>query len=63
MIATPVAIYLMNSWLKGFAYKTYLSWWIFALAGVLTLVIALLTVSIQSWKAAAKNPVEALKCE
>jgi putative ABC transport system permease protein len=63
VIATPVATYLMNSWLKGFAYKTDLSWWIFALAGVLTLFISLLTVSLQSWSAASRNPVEALKYE
>ena len=63
IIATPGAAYLMNSWLKGFAYKTDLSWWIFALAGVLALGISLLTVSLQSWNAASRNPVEALKYE
>lgn len=63
LIATPVAAYLMNSWLEGFAYKTDLSWWIFALAGLLALGISLLTVSLQSWNAASRNPVEALKYE
>ena len=63
VIATPVAAYLMNSWLKGFAYKTDLSWWIFALAGVMTLGISLSTVSLQSWNAASRNLVEALKYE
>jgi len=53
----------MNKWLESFAYKTSLSWWIFALAGVLTLGIALLTVSWQSWRAATRNPVEALRYE
>ena len=63
VIATPVAYYAMNKWLENFAYKTSLSWWIFALAGLLALGIALLTVSWQSWKAATRNPVEALRYE
>lgn len=63
VIATPIAYYAMNKWLQNFAYKTSLSWWIFALAGVLALGIALLTVSWQSWKAATRNPVEALRYE
>ena len=63
VIATPVAYYAMHKWLENFAYKTSLSWWIFALAGLLALGIALLTVSWQSWKAATRNPVEALRYE
>jgi putative ABC transport system permease protein len=63
VIACPIAYYAMNKWLENFAYKTTLSWWIFALAGVLALGIALLTVSWQSWKAATRNPVEALRYE
>ncbi len=63
VIATPVAWYAMSRWLENFAYKTNLSWWIFALAGILALGIALLTVSWQSWKAAMRNPVEALRYE
>ncbi|MFC0875262.1 ABC transporter permease [Saccharicrinis sp. FJH2] len=63
VIATPVAYYAMNKWLENFAYKTSLSWWIFALAGLLALGIALLTVSWQSWRAATRNPVEALRYE
>jgi len=63
VIATPIAYYAMNKWLENFAYKTALSWWIFALAGMLTLGIALLTVSWQSWIAATRNPVEALRYE
>ncbi len=63
VIACPIAYYAMNKWLENFAYKTTLSWWIFALAGVLALGIALLTVSFQSWKAATRNPVEALRYE
>jgi putative ABC transport system permease protein len=62
-IATPIAWYAMHKWLENFAYKTSLSWWIFALAGLLTLGIALLTVSWQSWRAATRNPVEALRYE
>ncbi len=63
LIATPVAWYAMNEWLESFAYKTSMSWWIFALAGMLALGIALLTVSWQSWRAATRNPVEALRYE
>ena len=63
VIAVPIAYYAMNLWLENFAYKTTLSWWIFALAGLLALGIALLTVSFQSWKAATRNPVEALRYE
>ena len=63
IIATPVAWYAMHKWLESFAYKTTLSWWIFVLAGVLALGIALLTVSWQSWRAATRNPVEALRYE
>ncbi len=63
LLATPIAYYAMDKWLENFAYKTTLSWWIFALAGLLALGIALLTVSWQSWKAATRNPVEALRYE
>ena len=63
VIATPIAWYAMHNWLENFAYKTELSWWIFAFAGLLALGIALLTVSWQSWKAATRNPVEALRYE
>ena len=63
VIATPIAWYAMIKWLQNFAYKTEMSWWIFALAGVLALGIALLTVSWQSWRAARRNPVEALRYE
>lgn len=62
-IATPIGCLVMHRWLSNFAYKTELSWWLFALAGFLALVIALITVSWQSWKAATRNPVEALRYE
>jgi putative ABC transport system permease protein len=63
MIAVPVAWYAMDRWLQNFAYRIELSWWIFALAGLMTMVIALLTVSWQTWRAARRNPVEALRYE
>jgi len=63
VIATPIAWYAIHKWLESFAYKTELSWWIFALAGFLALGIALLTVSFQSYKAATRNPIESLRYE
>jgi putative ABC transport system permease protein len=63
LIAVPVAWYAMHKWLENFAYRTELSWWIFILAGLLALIIALATVSWQSWHAATRNPVEALRYE
>jgi|GEM_PF-3523333 len=63
ILATPVAWFSMHKWLENFAYKTDLSWWIFALAGILALGIALLTVSWQSWRAATRNPVDSLRYE
>jgi putative ABC transport system permease protein len=63
LIAAPIAFFMMHKWLENFAYKTTLSWWIFALAGLLALGIALLTVSFQSYKAATKNPIESLRYE
>ncbi len=63
VLACPIAYYVMNKWLENFAYKTELSWWIFALAGLIAMCIALLTVSLQSWRAATKNPVESLRYE
>jgi putative ABC transport system permease protein len=63
VLAIPIVWFAMHKWLENFAYKTELSWWIFALAGLLALGIALLTVSFQSWKAATRNPVESLRYE
>jgi len=63
IIACPVAWYAMDKWLQTFAYHTNLTWWIFALAGLMAYVIALLTVSWQSWSAASRNPVKALRYE
>jgi putative ABC transport system permease protein len=63
VIATPIAWYLMNKWLNSFAYKTELSWWIFLLAGIIAVLVAIVTVSWQSYRAATRNPVEALRYE
>src|SRR5690606_12150478 len=63
IIAVPITYYIMSKWLENFAYKTALSWWVFALAGTFALVISLLTVSWQTYKAASKNPVESLRDE
>jgi putative ABC transport system permease protein len=63
IIACPIAWYAMHQWLQNFAYKTPLSWWVFAIAGFIALAIAIITVSWQSWRAATRNPVEALRYE
>ena len=63
IIASPIAYYLIHQWLGGFAYKTDLHWWVFALAGIILMLIALLTVSYQAIKAALMNPVKSLKTE
>jgi putative ABC transport system permease protein len=63
IIATPLAWFALNKWLQNFAYRTELSWWIFGLSGLIAFIIALLTVSMQSWMAATRNPVEALRYE
>ncbi len=63
IIAVPITYYAISKWLENFAYKTSLNWWIFALAGLIALLVALLTVSWQSWRAASRNPVEALRYE
>ncbi|UCE04674.1 MAG: ABC transporter permease, partial [bacterium] len=61
LIALPIAYFALNSWLQNFAYRINVSWWTFILAGSLALVIALLTVSFQSIRAALANPVESLR--
>lgn len=63
IIATPIAWYAMHEWLQDFAYRTDLSWWIFATAGILLVIIAFVTVSYQSIRAALMNPVKSLKTE
>jgi putative ABC transport system permease protein len=59
-IAVPVAWYIMHRWLERFAYRTSLDWWIFVLAGLTVLAISVASVSLQSWRAANQNPVEAI---
>jgi putative ABC transport system permease protein len=63
LIAWPIAFYVMNNWLQNFAYRTSISWSVFIISGVLALIIALVTVSIQAIKAALANPVESLRSE
>lgn len=63
IVAWPIIYYAMNKWLQNFAYQIKVSWWLFALAGVAALAIALLTVSWQAIRAATANPVEALRYE
>jgi putative ABC transport system permease protein len=63
LIATPIAWWAMSKWLEGFAYRINISWWVFALAGVMALLIALITVSFQAVKAAMANPVKSLRSE
>ena len=63
VIASPLAWYAMSRWLQNFQYKIEIEWWVFAVAGLLALGIALLTVSIQSVKAALMNPVKSLRSE
>jgi len=63
LIAFPVSWYFMNKWLENFAYKVHLGWVIFFIAGVVAVLIALLTVSYQAIKAAVANPVKSLRTE
>jgi predicted lysophospholipase L1 biosynthesis ABC-type transport system permease subunit len=63
VIATPVAWWFSHQWLQDFAYRTGLSWWVFALSGLGALAIALLTVGFQAARAAMANPVEFLRSE
>ena len=62
-IAFPVAWYGLNSFLQGYAYRTNLSWWVFALAGIITLLITMLTISFKCVQAALANPVKSLRTE
>jgi len=63
LIASPIAYYYLNDWLKGYDYHVEISWWVFAAAAVGALVITLLTVSYQTLRAALTNPVKSLKSE
>jgi putative ABC transport system permease protein len=63
LLASPIAWWGMNKWLQDFAYQTTISWWIFVVAGMLVVIIALLTISFQSIRAAVANPVDSLRGE
>src|SRR5258707_969112 len=63
VIASPLAWYAMNKWLEGFAYKITISWWMFLIAGIVAVLIALITVSFQAIKAAVVNPAKSLRTE
>ena len=62
-IAWPLAWMVMDNWLKNFAYRINLYWWVFALSGFLAMAIALLTVGFQVARAGRKNPIDALRYE
>jgi len=63
LIASPIAYFAMQKWLEGFAYRIPIQWWMFALAGLLAIVLALITISFQAIKAALANPVKSLRSE
>ena len=63
VIATPVTWYVMNKWLEGFAYKVEIGWWIYPLAGLVAIIVAIVTISSQALRAALLNPVRSLKSE
>jgi len=63
LIAVPVAWFVMHLWLQDFAYRIPIQWWVFVLAGIAVLLIALFTVSYQAVKAAIANPVKSLRTE
>jgi putative ABC transport system permease protein len=63
VIAIPIAWFAMNKWLENFVYKTEMHWWVFGLAGAVTLIIALVTISLQVTKTAWANPVKNLRAE
>jgi len=63
VIASPVAWFVMHRWLQDFAYRINIEWWVFAIAGILAIVIALATISFQAIKAAIANPVKSLRTE
>jgi putative ABC transport system permease protein len=62
-IASPIAWYVMHQWLKDFAYRIHISWWVFVLTGCGALLLAFITISFQSIKAALANPVKSLRTE
>jgi len=63
LIASPLAWWAMHVWLEDYAYKITIEWWFFGLAGIMAIIIAMLTVSVQAVKAALANPVRSLRAE
>jgi len=63
LIASPVAWYFMNKWLQGFAYRIDISVWLFITAGLMAILIALITVGLQALRAAVATPVKSLRTE
>ncbi|MEJ0057927.1 MAG: FtsX-like permease family protein [Bacteroidota bacterium] len=63
IIATPISWYAMEKWLQDFAYRTEITWWIFGIAGLVAVLIAIITVSSQAIRAAMGNPVDSLRSE
>ncbi|WP_440132593.1 ABC transporter permease [Chitinophaga sancti] len=63
LIASPIAAYIMNNWLQHYTYRIHIEWWMFGIAGLLAVLIALVTVSVQSFRAASLDPVKALRTE
>jgi putative ABC transport system permease protein len=63
IIASPIAWYFMDKWLQDYAYRIDIGWWIFAVTGIVALLIAFATIGFQAIKAAVANPVESLRTE
>ena len=63
LVAIPVSWLVMNKWLEDFAYRIRLEWWMFTLAGIVSFIIAIITLSFQAIKAAIANPVKSLRTE
>jgi putative ABC transport system permease protein len=63
IVSFPISYYTMHNWLQNYAFRTNLNWWIFLAAGLIALLIALITVSVQAWQVAKRNPIQALRNE
>jgi putative ABC transport system permease protein len=63
IVACPISYYAVNKWLENFPFKTSVDWWIYLASGLIAIFFAFITISWQSWRAASRNPVEALRYE
>jgi putative ABC transport system permease protein len=63
LLACPIAYFIMKKWLEGFVYDTSITWWLFAVAGISAIIISLVTISYQTFRASRKNPVEVIRYE